>query len=489
MEAYVRHLFVMGPAVKVRDRRPQAVPPAGLLRREGARLRRAAQRRISRSTSPRTARRSCRATVFDIAQNPFKPDLDKLKTQFEPELRHARRAGGAGGVQRFPVPLLQGRGQDAAHEPAERLSQAGAAVLQGLSARTDPPVGQAGGHRRALRLPPEPRRSSGTITTGFTSTRRRSPPENLKAKVLEWAKGKEIDALQLGRCMDTKATEAEVNRNIAEAKALNVNSTPTLFVNGRRLVGRLDWPTLRSIIDYEIEYQKTAKNAGEDCGCEVKLPLPGHVSTAHANAGHMRSGIAGRRLCRLRCRCCAGRGVRGPPPPPIDPAAVPGGREVPGLAASCRGAAPERRSWKRRPTTSRGSSAPSGSKPLDGKSYLQAFNVTTNARLGKDNRLRVYRERRARPRSKFREDFIPFNFSASGEAVRAGGLRRLRHHRARVRLRRLRRPRRQGQDRRWSCGTSRRSSTRRASSPAGSTPSTRSSPARPATPRCTARAA
>jgi hypothetical protein len=37
-------------------------------------------------------------------------------------------------------------------------------------------------------------------------------------------------------------------------------------------VGRVDWPALRSIIDYEIEYQKTARNAGEDCGCELKLP-------------------------------------------------------------------------------------------------------------------------------------------------------------------------------------------------------------------------
>jgi len=34
------------------------------------------------------------------------------------------------------------------------------------------------------------------------------------------------------------------------------------------------WANLRQVIDYEIEYQKTAKNAGEDCGCEVKLPGP-----------------------------------------------------------------------------------------------------------------------------------------------------------------------------------------------------------------------
>src|SRR5438132_49972 len=40
--------------------------------------------------------------------------------------------------------------------------------------------------------------------------------ENLKDKVLEWAKSAEIDALQLGRCIDSKATEAEVDKSLAE---------------------------------------------------------------------------------------------------------------------------------------------------------------------------------------------------------------------------------------------------------------------------------
>jgi hypothetical protein len=74
--------------------------------------------------------------------------------------------------------------------------------------------------------------------------------------------------------MDTRATEAEVNKNVADGKALQVSSTPTMFVNGRRLVGQVEWQNLRQIIESEIEYQKTAKNAGEDCGCEVKLPTP-----------------------------------------------------------------------------------------------------------------------------------------------------------------------------------------------------------------------
>ena len=74
-----------------------------------------------------------------------------------------------------------------------------------------------------------------------------------------------------------RRTEAAIDKNIAEGQALEVAGTPTLFVNGRRIPNVVDWPTLRNIIDYEIEYQKTARNAGEDCGCETTLQLPGET--------------------------------------------------------------------------------------------------------------------------------------------------------------------------------------------------------------------
>ena len=55
-----------------------------------------------------------------------------------------------------------------------------------------------------------------------------------------------------------------------------------------------------------------------------------------------------------------------------------------------------------------------GLQPLDAKGYFQAFNVTTNARLGNANRF-AYTENGRQTELKFREDFIPFNFSAGGE--------------------------------------------------------------------------
>ena len=93
---------------------------------------------------------------------------------------------------------------------------------------------------------------------------------------MEWAKSqKELDALQLSRCIDDKSTEKEIDANIAQARALAVGGTPALFVNGRPIPAGTDWPSIKRVIDFEIEYQKTAKNAGEDCGCEVKLDAPG----------------------------------------------------------------------------------------------------------------------------------------------------------------------------------------------------------------------
>src|SRR5690242_13291895 len=54
-----------------------------------------------------------------------------------------------------------------------------------------------------------------------------------------------------------------------------------------------------------------------------------------------------------------------------------------------------------------------GLKPIDGKSYFQAFAVTTNAKLGHGNRFE-YVEQGKTTTLKAGDDFIPFNFSARG---------------------------------------------------------------------------
>lgn len=79
-------------------------------------------------------------------------------------------------------------------------------------------------------------------------------PDNLKSKILEWAGQNAVDTAKLGACIDTKTTEPEVNKSIAEAHTLGVQGTPTLFIDGRK-IGGLMWSDLQLVIQNELDYQ------------------------------------------------------------------------------------------------------------------------------------------------------------------------------------------------------------------------------------------
>jgi len=273
LEAYVRHLFVMGPQIKVTidDPKPSALPGFfDVVVHASA----GAQSQDFTFFVSRDGQKIVQGNVYDIAQNPFKNDLDKLKTEFTPSFGTPGATVVLVEFSDYQCPFCK--------EEAKmlRTNLLSAYPKQVRLYFKDFPLEQMHPWAKPAAMASHcVFRQNPTAYWEFHDWiydhQEEITVENLKTKVLEWAKGKEIDALQLGRCIDSRATEPEVNKSIAEARALGVNSTPTLFVNGRRLVGRLDWNTLRSIIDYEIEYQKTAKNAGEDCGCDLKLSLPG----------------------------------------------------------------------------------------------------------------------------------------------------------------------------------------------------------------------
>jgi protein-disulfide isomerase len=273
LEAYVRHLFVMNSDVKVQvsDPKPSQLPDLVevvvhaskgdasqdfpfLISKDGSKI--------------------LQAIVYDVNSNPFKADLDKLKTESQPSL----------GTPGAPVVLVVFSNFECPYCKQEatmlRQNLLAAYPTQVRLYFKDFPLesihvwdkAAAVAGRCVFRQNPS---SFWSYHDFIFAHQADMTAANLSNRVMEWAKGdKDIDVLQLGRCIDTKATEAEVDKSIAEARALDLNATPTLFVNGRRIPQAIDWTNLRGIIDYEIEYQKTAKNAGEAC-CEVKLDTPG----------------------------------------------------------------------------------------------------------------------------------------------------------------------------------------------------------------------
>jgi protein-disulfide isomerase len=60
-------------------------------------------------------------------------------------------------------------------------------------------------------------------------------------------------------CMASAEAGAAVDASRANGQQLEVNSTPTVFVNGRRLIGA-DPHALEQYIQYELAQQKSSKN-------------------------------------------------------------------------------------------------------------------------------------------------------------------------------------------------------------------------------------
>jgi protein-disulfide isomerase len=279
IEVYVRHLFVFNPQIKLEVLDPQPSDLPGF------------DRIIVRASNDKSnqdfplyvskdGRRMVQGAVFDLGQNPFKADLDKLKTDFAPSFGTPGASVVIVAFSDFQCPYCKDEAQtirqnllsaypsqvrlyfkdfplEQIHDWAKPASVAGRCVF-----RQDPAAWW---------------RYHDWIFSRQTDIK----AATVKDQVLDWAKSeKDLDGLQLGRCIDTRATAEEVDRTLAQGRDLGVVSTPTLFINGRRIQEKVDWPTLRALIDNEIEYQKVARNAGEDCGCELKLDVPGIPSTS-----------------------------------------------------------------------------------------------------------------------------------------------------------------------------------------------------------------
>jgi protein-disulfide isomerase len=274
LEAYIRHLFLLQPqlTVTIGDPKPSALPGFKEVR---VRIAQGAQSQEVPLYVSTDGKKIVQGNYYDVTTNPFKPELDKLKTQFQPALGTAGAPVAIVVFSDLQCPHCKGEAEmlrqnliqnyptqvrlyfkdyplEGLHPWAKAAAMAGRCVFQQKPDAFWQYHDWVFAHQDSLTA------------------------DNLKDQVLGWAKdAKDVDAIKLGACIAGKTTQAEVEKEIEEARALDVTGTPTMFINGRRISQTIDWPNLKNIIDTEIEYQKTAKNAGDDCGCEVKLDIPG----------------------------------------------------------------------------------------------------------------------------------------------------------------------------------------------------------------------
>jgi protein-disulfide isomerase len=271
LEGYVRHLHLYLPNVQVTVGDPKPSPLPGFLEVSvRASLGTASEERIFYVS--KDGQKIVTGSVYDVAANPFKPELDKLKTDFQPSIgtpgapvvvvifsdfqcqycRDEAKMIRDNLIKAYPSEVrlyFKDYPLEQIHPWAKTAAVAGRCVFKQNAA------GFWDYHDWIFE-------NQGTVT-----------PENARDKITEFARGKGWNVEQLNACMASPQAAAEVDRSAAEAKSLGVNSTPTLFVNGRKIPYSIKWENLKQVIDFEVGYQRTAHNAGEAC-CEVRLSSP-----------------------------------------------------------------------------------------------------------------------------------------------------------------------------------------------------------------------
>ena len=81
---------------------------------------------------------------------------------------------------------------------------------------------------------------------------------NVYDRVVDFAAQANLNQNAFKACLASPQATAEVDASLANGNLLEVRSTPTLFVNGRRIVGA-DPHGIQQYIDYELAQQKSAK--------------------------------------------------------------------------------------------------------------------------------------------------------------------------------------------------------------------------------------
>jgi protein-disulfide isomerase len=254
LEAWVRHLFLWGPHITVSVAEPKAAEIPGFF-----------DVTVTGSSGPARqqetflvsadGRQVIRGTLYNVARNPFAGDLAKITAEGAPsvgpadapvrlvifsDLQCSYCAQAAKVLRAQIVPAYPNDLRLVFKDmPLDQIHPwARTAAILGRCIQRQKPAAFWEYHDWIFGL-------QGEIT-----------PENVRAKVLEFASGRGLDTAELERCADAPATAAEVEKSAAEARALGVNSTPTMFINGRRVVGNVAPEQLRAVIEHERDYAR-----------------------------------------------------------------------------------------------------------------------------------------------------------------------------------------------------------------------------------------
>jgi protein-disulfide isomerase len=272
LEFYVRHLYVWAPRVKVEISDPKPSDVEGLLELTVAASYQLARQERTFYVS-KDGKHIIEGTNYTVDKNPFHEAIDGMDTSASPAFGKEGAPVKIVVYSDFQCPFCAQEATVVHKQVAEKYPDDVRVYFRDFPLTTIHKWAMPGAIRGQCVYQQNPQLFWDYHDWIFEK-QKEITPENIDAKVNEFLAGRGIDALKLGQCTGDSKTADAIEDSLKEGRAVGVTSTPTMFVNGRKLTGSVRWEQLQQIIDFEIEYQKVAKNAGDDCGCSIGAEFP-----------------------------------------------------------------------------------------------------------------------------------------------------------------------------------------------------------------------
>jgi protein-disulfide isomerase len=272
LEAYLRHaeLWIPQVGVSIDDPQPSAYLPG--FSEVAVHLSYNGQSKDEHYYISQNGKSIVKGDVYDLTKSPFQSTLDRLKTSSQPSYGKAGAPVSIVVFGDFQCPVCKVEADVMRKNLLQTFPDKVQVIFKDFPLESIHPWARAASDVGRCIYKQDPQ-AFWKYHDWIYENQESITPDTLNSKVMAWAPTGGVDAIQLGRCVDGKTTDSEVAENMAEGRALGVDATPTLYLNGRKLVGAMEWPMLQQLVTLEIEHQATAAKCEE--ACLVNIPKIG----------------------------------------------------------------------------------------------------------------------------------------------------------------------------------------------------------------------
>ena len=276
IEAYLRHaeLWIPQVAVAIDDPQPSAYLPG--FSEVAVHLSYNGQSKDEHYFVSQNGKNILKGDVYDLTKNPFQSTLDRIKTDGQPSYGKAGAPVTIIVFGDFQCPVCKVEADVMRKNLVQTFQDKVQVYFKDFPLESIHPWARAASNAGRCIYKQDPQ-AFWKYHDWIYENQEGVTPETLNSKVMTWAGTAGVDAIQLGRCVEGKVTDKEVAQNMAEGRALGLDATPTTFINGRKLVGAMQWEILQQLVSLEIDHQAAVAKTAAKCEetCVVNIPKIG----------------------------------------------------------------------------------------------------------------------------------------------------------------------------------------------------------------------